>query len=121
MEEWVGFKWHEYITRQAMGEFPEHAVHLKDEARTLGVLFRAMGGDPALSLVTAEPRHFRTRRRFLQKLAGTHKNSSWPGGMNRACGCRNAWRCFPRNRSIGICTSGLQHWPPTASSPTLTG
>lgn len=73
MEEWVGFKWHEYITRQAMGEFPEHAVHLKDEARTLGVLFRALGGDPALSLVTAEPRHFRTRRRFLQKLAGTHK------------------------------------------------
>jgi len=73
MEEWVGFKWHEYITRQAVGEFPEHAVHLKDEARTLGVLFRALGGDPALSLVTAEPRHFRTRRRFLQKLAGTHK------------------------------------------------
>lgn len=73
MEEWVGFKWHEYITRQAMGEFPEHAVHLKDEARTLGVVFRALGGDPALSLVTAEPRHFRTRRRFLQKLAGTHR------------------------------------------------
>ena len=73
MEEWVGFKWHEYITRQAMGEFPEHAVHLKEEARTLGVLFRALGGDPALSLVTAEPRHFRTRRRFMQKLAGTHK------------------------------------------------
>ena len=73
MEEWVGFKWHEYITRHAMGEFPEHAVHLKDEARTLGVLFRALGGDPALSLVVAEPRHFRTRRRFLQKLAGTHR------------------------------------------------
>lgn len=36
MEEWVGLKWHEYVTRQAMGEFPEHTVHLKDEARTLG-------------------------------------------------------------------------------------
>lgn len=73
MEEWVGFKWHEYITRQALGEFPEHAVCLKDEARTLGVLFRALGGDPALSLVTAEPRHFQIRRRLLQKLAGTHR------------------------------------------------
>ncbi|PSF07174.1 hypothetical protein C7H09_10275 [Marinobacter fuscus] len=73
MEEWVGLKWHDYVTRQAMGEFPEYAVHLKDEARTLGVLFRAMGGDPALSLVTAEPRHFQIRRRFLQKLAGTHR------------------------------------------------
>jgi len=73
MEEWVGLKWHEYVTRQAMGEFPEHTVHLKDEARTLGVLFRAMGGDPALSLVTAEPRHFQIRRRFVQKLAGTHR------------------------------------------------
>ncbi|WP_286815693.1 nitric oxide reductase activation protein NorD [Marinobacter sp. UBA3607] len=73
MEEWVGLKWHDYVTRQAMGEFPEYAVHLKDEARTLGVLFRAMGGDPALSLVTAEPRHFQIRRKFLQKLAGTHR------------------------------------------------
>jgi len=73
MEEWVGLKWHDYVTRQAMGEFPEYAVHLKDEARTLGILFRAMGGDPALSLVTAEPRHFQLRRKFLQKLAGTHR------------------------------------------------
>lgn len=73
MEEWVGFKWHQYITRQALGEFPEHAVRLKDEARHLGILFRALGGDPALSLVTAEPRHFRLRRRFLHKLAGTHR------------------------------------------------
>ena len=38
MEEWVGLKWHDYVTRQAMGEFPEYAVHLKDEARTLGVM-----------------------------------------------------------------------------------
>ncbi|KAA1175933.1 VWA domain-containing protein [Marinobacter salinexigens] len=73
MEEWVGYKWHEYITRQALGEFPEHAVILKDEAHHLGILFRALGGDPALSLVTAEPRHFRLRRRFLHKLAGTHR------------------------------------------------
>lgn len=48
MEEWVGYKWHEYITRQALGEFPEHAVYLKDEARSLGIVFRAFGGDPAL-------------------------------------------------------------------------
>jgi len=32
-----------------------------------------MGGDPALSLVTAEPRHFQIRRKFLQKMAGTHR------------------------------------------------
>lgn len=73
MEEWVGYKWHKYITRHALGEFPEHAVYLKDEARGLGILFRALGGDPALALVTAEPRHFRVRKRFLHKLAGTHR------------------------------------------------
>lgn len=73
MEEWVGYKWHEYITRQALGEFPEYAVKLHDEARSLGIVFRALGGDPALSLVTAEPRHFKVRRRFLHKLAGTHR------------------------------------------------
>lgn len=73
MEEWVGYKWHEYITRQALGEFPEHAVYLKDEARSLGIVFRAFGGDPALSLVTAEPRHFHLRRKLLHKVAGTHR------------------------------------------------
>ena len=76
MEEWVGLKWHDYVTRQAMGEFPEYAVHLKDEARTLGVMFRAMGGDPALSLVTAEPRHFQIRRRFLQARAGMRRTDT---------------------------------------------
>lgn len=73
MEEWVGLKWHHYVTRQATREYPEYAVRLKDEARTLGIMFRAMGGDPALSLVTAEPRQLQIRRRFLQKLAGTHR------------------------------------------------
>ena len=28
MEEWVGLKWHDYVTRQAMGEFPEYACLL---------------------------------------------------------------------------------------------
>lgn len=73
MEEWVGYKWHQYITRQALGGYPDQAVTLREQARTLGLLFRALGGDPALHLVSAEPRHFRVRRRLLHRIAGTHR------------------------------------------------
>lgn len=47
MEEWVGLKWHDYVTRQALGEFPEYAVHLKDEARTLGLMVQGNGWRPS--------------------------------------------------------------------------
>ena len=73
MEEWVGFKWHQYVTRQALAQYPDAAVRLEDEARRLGVLFRALGGDPGLSLVVAEARSLSLRRRWLQRVAGTHR------------------------------------------------
>lgn len=73
MEEWVGFKWHQYVTRQALAQYPAAAVRLEDEARGLGILFRALGGDPGLSLVAAEARPLKIRRRWLQRMAGTHR------------------------------------------------
>lgn len=124
MEEWVGYKWHEYITRQALGEFPEHAVYLKDEARSLGIVFRAFGGDPALSLVTAEPRHFRLRRRFLHKLAGTHRKCelAWRDDQNLRLPEKVAR--FPSkqlNRDLYIWLAALAATPAPADSDWFTG
>jgi len=123
MEEWVGYKWHEYITRQAMGEFPEHAACLKDEARCLGILFRALGGDPALSLVTAEPRHFRLRRRFLHRLAGTHRKFelAWRDEQNLRLPERLA--LFPSkalNRDLYLWLTALAASPDPGDSDWLT-
>tara|TARA_R110002110_G_scaffold4984_2_gene25197 strand:- start:13671 stop:15494 length:1824 start_codon:yes stop_codon:yes gene_type:complete len=124
MEEWVGYKWHKYITRQALGEFPEHAVYLKDEARSLGIVFRAFGGDPALSLVTAEPRHFRLRRKFLHKLAGTHRKFelAWRDEQNLRLPERVAR--FPSkqlNRDLYIWLAALAASPVPPDSDWFTG
>jgi len=124
MEEWVGYKWHEYITRQALGEFPEHAVTLKDEARSLGIVFRALGGDPALSLVTAEPRHFRLRRRFLHKLAGTHRKFelAWRDEQNLRLPERLA--LFPSrslNRDLYLWLAALAASPDSGPADWFTG
>jgi nitric oxide reductase NorD protein len=124
MEEWVGYKWHEYITRQALAEFPEHAVYLKGEARSLGIMFRAFGGDPALSLVTAEPRHFRLRRRFLHKIAGTHRKFklAWRDEQNLRLPEKVAK--FPSkrlNRELYIWLAALAANPTPADSDWFTG
>ncbi|MFC3153228.1 nitric oxide reductase activation protein NorD [Litoribrevibacter euphylliae] len=73
MEEYVGFKWHEYITGKASTDFEDATVALKDAGYEIGVLFRALGGDTGLRIEAATPRDYFMRRSFLQKLAGTHQ------------------------------------------------
>lgn len=124
MEEWVGYKWHDFITRRALGEFPECAVCLKQEARSLGILFRALGGDPALNLVTAEPRNFRLRRKFLHRLAGTHRKFelAWRDDQNLRLPERIA--LFPSrtlNRDLFLWLAALAAAPVPAESDWFTG
>lgn len=73
MEEYVGFKWHEYITGKASTDFEDATVALKNTGYEIGVLFRALGGDVGLRIEAATPRDYFMRRSFLQKLAGTHQ------------------------------------------------
>lgn len=124
MEEWVGYKWHDFITRHALGEFPESAVCLKQEARSLGIVFRALGGDPALSLVTAEPRSFRLRRKFLHRLAGTHRKFelAWRDEQNLRLPERIA--LFPSrtlNRDLFLWLAALAAAPAPAHRDWFTG
>ena len=53
MEELIGNLWHRFITRRAGGHYPEAAVALGEVDKTLGILFRAFGGDGGLSVGAA--------------------------------------------------------------------
>lgn len=73
MEEYVGLKWHEYITGKASTDHKDATVRLKDRGFEIGVLFRALGGEAGLRIDAAMPRDYYMRRSFLQKIAGTHE------------------------------------------------
>jgi len=71
MEEFVGKVWHNWVTRTAAGHYPEAAVKLAEVEKTVGILFRAFGGDPGLKVAAATAETHGARRRWLQRLAGT--------------------------------------------------
>ncbi len=73
MEEWVGAFWDRWITQTARRDHPAAAVELKDIEKTLGVLFRALGGDPGLRVATAADSVHGARRRWLQRIAGANE------------------------------------------------
>lgn len=117
MEEYVGLKWHEYITRKARTDFPDAAVYLKEQQLTLSIVFRALGGDPGLRIEAATPRDYYTRRSFLQKVASSRNKVelAWKDGETLRLPERLA--VFPTkalNRKLYIWLSGLasqQHSP----------
>jgi len=70
MEEHIGTLWHRVITRITDRRHPEAAVRLGDVAQTVGILFRALGGDGGLEVCAADATAHGARRRFLERLAG---------------------------------------------------
>ncbi|GAB2181636.1 VWA domain-containing protein [Denitratisoma sp. agr-D3] len=79
MEEWVGGLWDRFITKAASQEHEAAAVYLKDMEKTLGMMFRALGGDPGLRVQQAVAARHGARRGFLQRLAGTGQRSVQAG------------------------------------------
>jgi len=71
MEEWVGGLWDRYITRAATREHAEAAVSLKEMEKTLGMVFRALGGDPGLRVENAVAERHGSHRSLLQRIAGS--------------------------------------------------
>jgi nitric oxide reductase NorD protein len=71
MEEHVGALWHRLITRLAQTRHPDAAVRLAEVASTVGIVFRALGGDGGLQVEAADATTLRTRRGWLQRIAGT--------------------------------------------------
>ena len=71
MEEAVGIRWHRLITRLAGNGFPQAQVKLEDEGSRLAMVFRALSGDPGLSIKASTERSLKTWRPLAHRLAGT--------------------------------------------------
>ncbi len=72
-EEHVGKLWHQLITRSATQRYPEAAVTLAEVRRSVGILFRALGGDGGLKVETSSATEHGARRSWLQRVAGSNK------------------------------------------------
>ncbi|MCV2367471.1 nitric oxide reductase activation protein NorD [Roseateles oligotrophus] len=70
MEEWIGQVWHRFVTRAADQRHLDAAVQLTDMRRSIGMLFRAAGGDAAVRLGEASATQTGGPRGWLQRLGG---------------------------------------------------
>lgn len=69
MEERVGAIWHNFITRMADKSYPEASVSLADIKKTIGVFFRALGGDGSLNVVQTDASEYNSERSFIRRIA----------------------------------------------------
>ncbi|WP_232020218.1 nitric oxide reductase activation protein NorD [Sulfuriflexus mobilis] len=74
LEEHVGTLWHRLVTQTATQRYPDAAVYLEDVRRSVGVLFRAMGGDGGLKIASTPATEYGAQRTWLQRIAGTNKH-----------------------------------------------
>ena len=74
MEEHVGALWHRLVTRLASKGHPEAAVALPEVAKTVGIVFRALGGDGGLQVEGADRTATNARRSWLQRVAGSGRD-----------------------------------------------
>ena len=70
MEEWVGGLWHKYITRKANPEFDHARVTFDEVSKSVGMVFRALGGDIVKRVESASGREYLSRKSLLQKISG---------------------------------------------------
>ncbi len=73
MEEQVGEFWHRLVTRLADTAYPAEAVNLSEVERSVGLMFRALGGDGGLQVTSAELAEQHARRSWLKRLAGSQR------------------------------------------------
>ena len=78
-EEHVGKLWHRVISKSAARSYPEATVTLDEVRRTVGIMFRALGGTAALKIENTTDSQKNEHRSWLQRLAGisTHSNLAW--------------------------------------------
>jgi nitric oxide reductase NorD protein len=121
MEEQVGALWHRVITRFADRRYPQAAARLQDLAPTLGILFRALGGDGGLQVEAADPRAHGARRGFLQWLAGTGDKAELAWRDDRSLRLPESIDCFPDpglNRDLYLWLTALAvHQPGHGQGP----
>ncbi|MHB0991112.1 MAG: VWA domain-containing protein [Burkholderiales bacterium] len=75
MEEQIGILWHRWVNKLAVRRFPEMAVELTDVARSAALLYRALGGDPGVTVQAGAHTLHGARRSMLQRLAGSERKA----------------------------------------------
>ncbi len=69
MEERVGEIWHKFITKMADKSYPEAQVRLRDIRKTIGIFFRALGGDGSLVVAQSDANTYTSNRTWLKRIA----------------------------------------------------
>lgn len=110
MEEWVGEVWHKFITRHASHDHPQATVRLSEMQRSLGVVFRAMGGDTGVSIERSIAQGHGARRALMKRLAGTHERATLAHLDHEHLQLPEEIACFPErelNRKLYVWLSAL--------------
>jgi nitric oxide reductase NorD protein len=95
VEERVGQLWHRLIMRAARRHYSEAAVALADVQQAVAMLFRALGGAPALRVEAAGETRHGARRGLLERIAGAGEQVelAWRDEETLRLPARIAW--FP--------------------------
>ena len=110
MEEHVGLIWDRLVTRAAERRYPAAAVTLEQVSRTVGVLFRALGGDGGLRVEAANATEHGARRTWLQRLAGSNREVELSWRDEQALRLPAVIECFPEaelNRDLYLWLAAL--------------
>jgi nitric oxide reductase NorD protein len=110
MEEQVGILWHRWISRVGSRRYPAAAVQLETIANTLGICFRAFGGDAGLTVRAADATAHGARRGLLARLAGTDDKAALAWRDERALLLPPVLDCLPSadlNRDLYLWLAAL--------------
>lgn len=110
MEEAVGIRWHRLITRLAGDGFPQARVRLEDEGPRLAMVFRALSGDPGLTIKASTERSLDTWRPLAQRLAGTGRRHALAWRETDALRVPHSLEVFPEqamNRDLYLWLAAL--------------
>lgn len=116
MEEWVGSIWHKFIMRKSSSDFSQARVELRDVSKSAGLIFRALGGDPAKRLEAAAPRDYLIRRSLLQRISGSHLQFSLAWQDETSLRLPESIAIFPTkslNQDLYIWLAALAAYTPT--------
>jgi len=110
MEEKVGELWHRLITKAASRSYPDAAISLAEIERTVGVMFRALGGDGGLLVEPSNPTEHGAKRSLLQLIAGSEKKVELAWRDEQSLRLPIKIDCFPEkglNRDLYIWLAAL--------------
>ena len=110
MEEAVGIRWHRLITRLAGNGFPQAQVKLEDEGPRLAMVFRALSGDPGLTIKASTERSINTWRPLSHRLAGTGRRHALAWRETEALRVPDSLAVFPQkslNRDLYLWLTAL--------------